>query len=540
MNTRPSSAVQPALELDDLRVATAAGRELVKGVSLSVQRGEILALVGESGSGKTMIGRSILGLLPAGIRRSGGRIALDGHALDADDPKQLQSIRGAHVGMVFQEPLVSLNPALTIGRQMAEGLRLHRGLADAEIKQLSMAMLQRIGIIDPERCLASHPHQFSGGMRQRIMLASVMLLKPRLLIADEPTTALDTLTQQEVLETMVGLTREVGTAVLLITHNLGVVGRYAQRVVVLQQGQVVETGRTDAVLARPAHAYTQQLIGALPHAAGRTPRAPQGEPVVSVRNLQVAFGRHASWLGKSTHKHAVKGVDLDIHAGETVAIVGGSGSGKTTFGRALLRLVDSSAGSIRFRGEDITHTPQRRLSAFRRECQIVFQDPFSSLDGRMRVGELVAEALRLVPGLSAEERRQRVTETLADVALSGFEQRLPHELSGGQRQRIAIARAIVARPALVVADEPISALDMTIQQQILTLFETLQQKRGFACLFISHDLAAVRQIADRVIVMAQGEVVEEGHCQTVFDAPQHAFTQRLLAAAPEIALATAG
>ncbi len=520
------------LQVENLEIAVPGGRHVVDRVGFAVGAGEIVAVVGESGSGKTMIGRAVLGLLPQGIRVAGGRIAVDGEDVLRATPRRLRQLRGATLGMVFQEPLVSLNPAMPIGRQMAEGLRLHFGLKAPEIRQRCLAMLARIGIEDPERCLKAYPHEFSGGMRQRIMLASVMLLAPKLLIADEPTTALDTLTQRDVLDLMVELTREAGTAVLLITHNLGLVARYASRVVVLRRGAKVEEGATDAVLSQPADAYTRALVEALPTPRAAASRSGTDSPILSARGLKVAYVRDGGLFRAAETKLAVRGVDIDIHPGETVAVVGGSGSGKTTLGRALLRLIPNHGGEIRYRGADVTAAGRDALHGFRRDCQIVFQDPFSSLDPRMRVGALVDEALRLVPGLDAAARAARVAETLDAVGLAGFERRLPHELSGGQRQRIAIARAIVGRPALVVADEPISALDMTIQAQILDLFARLQAERGFACLFISHDLAAVRQIADRVVVMARGEIVEQGPCAAVFARPRHDYTRRLLDASP--------
>jgi peptide/nickel transport system ATP-binding protein len=390
-------------------------------------------------------------------------------------------------------------------------------------------MLARVQIRDPERTYDAYPHEFSGGMRQRIMLASVMLLKPKLLIADEPTTALDTLTQREVLDLMVGLARDHGTSVMLITHNLGLVSRYAQRALVLRQGRMIESGTSRQILAAPREAYTRQLVEALPRRGTAAARRPSGDPLVSVRGLKVAFEGRQRLFRRDAGVAAVDGVDLDIGAGETVAVVGGSGSGKTTLGRAMLRLIPTSGGEIRFRGKDVTTTADRE---FRLASQLVFQDPYSSLDPRMRVGEIVAEPLRHVAQLTADERDRRVAAVLDEVGLAGLDRRWPHELSGGQRQRIAIARAIVRQPAFVVADEPVSALDMTIQAQVLKLFERLQLQYGFACLFISHDLAAVEQVADRVVVMQGGRIVEQGSRDDIFDRPQHDYTKALLAAAP--------
>jgi peptide/nickel transport system ATP-binding protein len=520
----------PLLKVENLRIAVErTGTAVVDDVSFHIERSEFLAVVGESGSGKTVAARAVLGLLPPGLRHTGGRILLEGDDLATMSPKRLRTLRGPTVGMVFQEPMVSLNPAISVGRQMSEGLSLHQRLSRQEIKQRCLEMLERVQIRDPVHTFNAYPHEFSGGMRQRIMLASVMLLRPKLLIADEPTTALDTLTQREVLDLMVDLARDHGTSVMLITHNLGLVARYAQRAVVLQRGQVVESGPAQQILSTPREAYTRQLVDALPRRATGPARQRAGELLMSVTGLKVEFGGRRRFFRKQPGLRAVDNVDLDVHAGETVAVVGGSGSGKTTLGRAMLRLIPSAAGHIRFRGKDV---PAAAGKDFRLSSQLVFQDPYSSLDPRMRVGEIVAEPLRHVAGLSATDRTRRVDKMLDEVGLDGFANRWPHELSGGQRQRIAIARAIVRDPLFVVADEPVSALDMTIQAQVLKLFERLQARYGFACLFISHDLGAVEQVADRVVVMQAGRIVEQGSRDDIFDRPQHDYTKALLAAAP--------
>ncbi len=525
----------PVLSVEHLRIALRHGTQpLVHDLSFEVRPGEFLAVVGESGSGKTMAARAILQLLPPGIAQTGGRIVFDGQDLSRHDAQAMRPIRGPGIGMVFQEPMVSLNPVHRIGEQMAEGLRMHHRLSAAEIRARSLEMLRRVQIADPERCMQAYPHEFSGGMRQRIMLASVMLLKPRLLIADEPTTALDTLSQREVLDLMVELARDNGTAVLLITHNLGLVGRYAQRAIVLEKGRLVETGEVPSILVAPRQAYTRKLVDALPRRQAAKPAATETrQPLLQVRGLGVSYpGARLGFFKRQPPVPVIDALDLDIHPGEMVALVGGSGSGKTTLGRAILRLAPSNAGQILFRGEDVRTAGRAALHRFRLACQLVFQDPFSSLDPRMRVQEIVAEPLRHLPELDAAARLRRVAETLDEVGLDGLGARYPHELSGGQRQRVAIARALVRRPAFVVADEPVSALDMTIQAQVLRLFQSLQQHHGFACLFISHDLAAVEQIADRVIVMERGRIVEQGARDAVFDRPRHAYTQALLAATP--------
>ncbi len=515
--------------VENLRIEVGrTGAAVVDDVSFHIDRGEFLGVVGESGSGKTVAARAVLGLLPPGLRQTGGRILLEDQDLVGASPRQMRSLRGPTIGMVFQEPMVSLNPAISVGAQMAEGLRLHQHLPRAEIRRRCLEMLERVQIRDPEHTFNAFPHEFSGGMRQRIMLASVMLLQPKLLIADEPTTALDTLTQREVLDLMVALARDHGTAVMLITHNLGLVARYAQRAVVLQHGKVVESGTALQILQRPQQDYTRQLVDALPRRGASTGRQVGGEPLMSVRGLKVEFGGRMRFFSRRPGLRAVDGVDLDIRSGETVAVVGGSGSGKTTLGRAMLRLIPAAGGDIRFRGRDL-RTADRD---FRLASQLVFQDPYSSLDPRMRVHEIVSEPLRHLPELSGAERLRRVDAILDEVGLAGYGRRWPHELSGGQRQRVAIARAIVRNPAFVVADEPVSALDMTIQAQVLRLFERLQAQYGFACLFISHDLAAVEQVADRVVVMQGGRIVEQGSRDDIFDRPQHDYTRALLAAAP--------
>jgi peptide/nickel transport system ATP-binding protein len=389
-----------------------------------------------------------------------------------------------------------------------------------------------VRIADPERCLSAFPHEFSGGMRQRIMLASVMLLRPKLLIADEPTTALDTLAQREVLDLMVELARDSETAVLLITHNLGLVARYTQDVVVLRNGRIMEAGPTATVLAQPQSSYTRSLLDAVI----RKPLSPQSRPkgpvLVRAEGLTVRYKGRLGLTGRRAGHAAVCDANLEIREGETVAVVGGSGSGKTTLGRALLGLLPATAGRIKYRGHDIVTADAETRRRARLDCQMVFQDPFSSLDPRQRIGDIVLEPLRHRPDLTAAERHRRAAEVLDEVGLGGLGRRYPHELSGGQRQRVAIARAVVRRPPFVVADEPISALDVTIQAQVLELFRSLQRRHGFACLFISHDLAAVQSIAHRVVVMEAGRIVEEGPIDAVFAMPRQPYTRALIEATP--------
>ncbi|MFN8755702.1 MAG: dipeptide ABC transporter ATP-binding protein [Burkholderiales bacterium] len=532
--TTPSATLisqTPILRVQNLSVsAIVSGAKLTDAVSFDVGAGEFLAVVGESGSGKTMVARSVLGLLAAGVQVDAGEILIGDESLLKATPKRMRELRGGTVGMVFQEPMVSLNPAIRIGEQIAEGLRLHTQLSKPEVEAACVTMLKRVQIANPLQCMRSFPHEFSGGMRQRIMLASVMLLKPKLLIADEPTTALDTLTQLEVLDIMVSLARTDGTAVLLITHNLGLVSRYADKAIVMQTGKVVESGDAKTLLRSPQHPYTKQLVDALPKRSHKVVGGLDPQPVLQVKDLVVNYpGRRTSWFAKPVSNRAVDGVDLTVNRGETVAVVGGSGCGKTSLGRAMLRLNSAASGEILFRGQPMQNLNGKALHDFRMACQLVFQDPYSSLNPRMRVADIVAEPLNHT-AMGHDDKVQRVAQVMEEVGLNKLGQRFGHELSGGQRQRAAIARAIVRRPAFVVADEPVSALDMTIQAQILALFAELQRAHQFACLFISHDLAAVEQIADRVIVMQSGRIVEEGSRDDIFDRPQHAYTRALLAA----------
>ncbi|TKT77417.1 ABC transporter ATP-binding protein [Aquamicrobium sp. LC103] len=525
----------PLLSVRNLRVEVRPGGvRVVDGLDFDLRAGDMLALVGESGSGKTMAARAVLNLLPPPlVIAPESAIEFEGRDLTRLEPSVLRQIRGARIGMVFQEPMVSLNPSMTIGEQMAEGLRLHRSLPAAEIRDRSLAMLERIRIQNPGKCLAAYPHEFSGGMRQRIMLASVMLLKPKLLIADEPTTALDTLVQRDVLDLMVELTQENGTAVLLISHDLGMVSHYVRDVVVMRQGEAVEQGRSADVLSAPRHEYTRKLVDALPRRGGAGTRGnDEDEPLVEVQDVVIDYPGRARLFGRAEAKRAVHGVDLTVKRGETLALVGASGSGKTTLGRAIMGLVRPSSGSIAFRGQPVALGSGPVAREQRRNMQIIFQDPYSSLDPRQRIEQIVGEPLKLDPNMGREARKARVAEVFAEVGLPAeFMRRLPHQLSGGQRQRVAIARAIVRRPAFVVADEPVSALDMTVQKQILLLIRSLQERYGFACLFVSHDLGAVEQVADRVAVMQDGRIVEIGARDDIFDRPRHEYTRTLLDAA---------
>ncbi|OZI15704.1 ABC transporter ATP-binding protein [Bordetella genomosp. 7] len=516
------------------------GREIVKQVSFDVAPGEMVGIVGESGSGKTQAARAILGLTPPPLVRAGGAILFEGQDLTHASQAQLRQLRGARIGMVFQEPMTSLNPSMTIGRQLDEGLALHRKDLNASRRRtLILDMLTRVGIRDPQAALTAWPHEFSGGMRQRMMLAAVMLLEPALLVADEPTTALDAVVQRDVLELMVELTRARNTAVLMISHDLAMVARYTERVVVMRNGEAVERGTTQDLLARPQHPYTQRLLAAMPR-RGEARAVPDAAPLVSVSKLVVEYPGRQRLLRRTAPKRALHGIDIEIRPGEVVAVVGGSGSGKTTLGRAIAGLIQPSSGTIMFRGRSIEQS-DAGWKDYRLNCQMVFQDPYSSLNPRMTIGELVGEGLRQMPQLGRQDRLARVAEVLREVGLDeNYARRFPHELSGGQRQRVAIARAVVRRPAFVIADEPVSALDVTVRAQVLELFAQLQRKHGFSCLFISHDLSVVEQVADRVVVMQDGRIVEEGTRDAIFDHPRESYTRRLLSAIPALDANDAG
>jgi len=511
---------------------------LVDDVSFDIQPGELFAIVGESGSGKTMIARTILGLLPPGIVVTGGSIDFEGRNFAHLETGEMRRLRGREIGMIFQEPMTSLNPSIPVGRQIGEALRLHEGLSERGASARALEMLRAVRIPDPERAARSYPHQFSGGMRQRIMIASVLAMRPKLLIADEPTTALDALIRGEVMDLMIGLAREIGTAILLISHDLGMVAEYAQHLLVMRRGVAVESGTPERILLAPSHDYTRSLLASLPERAASADRVPA--PLIEVSDLEVAYSaRSRMFARKAPPVRAVKGVSLDVRRGETLAVVGESGSGKTTLGRAILGLCTGSGGTVSFEGEALDLTGCTRSRAFRRRTTMIFQDPGGSLDPRMRLGDIVAEPLRgTVP---RGERAARAAQALEEVGLGGdYATRYPHELSGGQRQRVAIARAIIAQPDLVVADEPVSALDPSVQHQVLALFADLQKRHGFASLFVTHDLAVVEQVADRVAVMYHGHLLEIGPRDAIFDAPAHPYTIRLLEAAPRIARADGG
>ena len=519
------------LEIDDLRVAFGA-REVVHGVSFSLDRGETLALVGESGSGKSLTALSILQLLPPGGINPAGRIVLDGQNILGATEATLKRARGGLAGMVFQEPMTSLNPLHRIGRQVAEAVTLHRRLPRAAVQARLLELLGQAGFADAATRLDAFPHQLSGGQRQRVMIAMALANDPALLIADEPTTALDVTIQAQILRLLADLKASRGLALLLITHDLSIVRRFADRVCVMQNGSIVEAGSVAAVFAAPRHAYTRMLLAAEPK--GRPPPVAERAPIVlDAQEVRAHFPIKRGFFGRTVdHVRAVDGVTITVRAGETVGLVGESGSGKSTMGFACLRLVDAK-GQIWFEGRDVARLDKRTLRPLRRRMQIVFQDPFGSLSPRMSVGEIIAEGLLVHERrLSAMDREARVLESLAEVGLPAeAADRYPHEFSGGQRQRISIARAMVLKPDFVVLDEPTSALDMSVQAQIVDLLRGLQEKHGLSYLFISHDLKVVRAMAHRIVVLRHGRVVEEGPADLVLSRPREDYTRSLLAAA---------
>ena len=525
---------EPILESRGLHVrfSTPNGEvHAVRGVDLQVQAGETIAIVGESGSGKSQLMMATMGLL-AQNGRTEGSVRFRGQELLGLSARALNRYRGQKLSMIFQEPMTSLDPLYTIGRQIAEPLVHHKGISRAEARPRVLELLKLVGIPEPERRLDSYPHELSGGQRQRAMIAMALANGPEILIADEPTTALDVTIQAQILELLADLQRRLGMAIVFITHDLGIVRDFAERVYVMQEGRVVETGPTAQILARPEHAYTRMLLAAEPE--GRKPAVPAGEPLLlEGRDLKVVFRLGGGWLSRVRHEvRAVDGIDLALREGQTLGVVGESGSGKSTLGRALLRLLPSE-GAIRYKGRDLQGQDRAALRPLRRELQLVFQDPFGSLSPRMTVGQIVTEGLLVhEPELSARERDRRAARALEEVQLDPLmRNRFPHEFSGGQRQRIAIARAMILKPKLVVLDEPTSALDRSVQKQVLALLRELQAANGLTYIFISHDLAVVRAMADEVLVMKDGRVVERGVPEAIYDRPHEAYTRALIAAA---------
>ncbi|MCZ7856632.1 ABC transporter ATP-binding protein [Agrobacterium salinitolerans] len=528
--------IQPLLSVRDLSVAFHQGGATsvaVDHVSFDLMPGEVVALVGESGSGKSVTANSILKLLPyPAASHPSGKILFDGKDMLTLPERALRAVRGNDVTMIFQEPMTSLNPLHTIERQIGEILELHQAIAGAEARARTLELLLQVGIREPEKRLKAYPHELSGGQRQRVMIAMALANRPKLLIADEPTTALDVTVQAQILELLGDLKTQHGMSMLFITHDLGIVRKFADRVCVMTKGKIVETGTVEQVFTDPQHAYTRHLLAAEPK--GEPPHSDATKPVVMQGDgIKVWFPIKAGLMRRVVdHVKAVDGIDITLRAGQTVGVVGESGSGKTTLGLALSRLI-ASEGRISFIGQSIDHYSYEMMKPLRNRLQVVFQDPYGSLSPRMSVGEIVAEGLKVHErSLSADERDMRVATALEEVGLDPATRwRYPHEFSGGQRQRIAIARAMVLKPRFVMLDEPTSALDMSVQAQVVDLLRDLQAKHELAYLFISHDLKVVKALANDLIVMRHGKVVESGPAAEIFANPQQDYTKALLAAA---------
>ncbi|TPM51715.1 ABC transporter ATP-binding protein [Mesorhizobium sp. B2-2-3] len=544
------SATETILDIANLSVSVRgedAERDVVSNLSLTLSRGETLCIAGESGSGKSMTALAIMQLLPQPPARiSSGTIRLlGGDAGDTDltalDERRMRRIRGDRVAMIFQEPMTSLNPVLSIGRQLTESIEAHTSLSPAEARSRAIEALKAVRISEAESRLKQFPHELSGGMRQRVMIAMALALEPDVLIADEPTTALDVTVQGEVLELLRDLQRQHGTSVILITHDMGVVAEMADRVIIMRHGRMVEEGKTSDIFARPQAEYTRELLAAVPRigtGAGRQKSKEIAEPaapanVADVTDLHVRFDLRGGFFGRVNRRvHAVEGVSFSIAPNETLALVGESGCGKSTTAKALAGLVPYT-GDIVIGGRNLSGLGRDQRKAVRRDVQMIFQDPYASLDPRMRVGDLVAEPLVIHGVASKEERRERVAALFERVGLSAGQMELyPHEFSGGQRQRVCIARALALRPKLIIADESVSALDVSVQARVLDLLKELQREFGVAYLFISHDMAVVENISDRVAVMYLGQIVEMGTRDQVFSNPRHPYTRRLIEAVP--------
>jgi microcin C transport system ATP-binding protein len=513
----------------------------VAGATFDIAKGETLALVGESGSGKSVTALSILRLLPPSAFHPSGEILFKGQDLLTASDKALRAVRGDDISVVFQEPMTSLNPLHTIERQVGEILKVHRGLGERAAKARVLELLNQVGIHDAEGRLGAYPHQLSGGQRQRVMIAMALANEPDLFIADEPTTALDVTVQAQILKLLADLQKQTGMALLFITHDLGIVRKFAQRVCVMTNGHIVEQGATETIFRNPQHAYTKHLLAAEPKGDPPKPNR-DAAPVMEGKDVKVWFPIRRGLFRKTVgYVKAVDGVDITVREGQTVGVVGESGSGKTTLGLALMRLI-SSEGRIVFLGDALAERNFKEMRPLRRQMQIVFQDPYGSLSPRMSVADIVGEGLKVhEPQLSAGEREAKVVRALAEVGLDpSTAHRYPHEFSGGQRQRIAVARAMVLEPKFVMLDEPTSALDMSVQAQVVDLLRDLQKRRNLAYLFISHDLKVVRALANDIIVMRNGKVVESGHAADVFRAPQTDYTKALMAAAFDIATAPEG
>jgi len=528
--------VNPVLDIDNLVVSLgkhAQAPRIIDGMSLQVAQGETLCLVGESGSGKSVTSLTVMGLLPKGsLVASGGSVKLVGEELLTAGDRRLRQLRATTMAMIFQEPMTALNPVVPVGRQIDEVLRAHTDLDARARRKRILEMMEQVRLPEVERIFASYPHRLSGGQRQRIMIAMALVLEPKLLIADEPTTALDVTTQKQILTLIRDLQRDHGTAVLFITHDMGVVAEIADRVAVMRQGRLVETGALDTILRKPTMEYTRNLLSSVPSLVPRAPRTDSSEPVVLEANELGKVYRERSWFGKTREVAAAKDVTLTLRKGRTLGIVGESGSGKSTVARCIVRLIDPTSGGIRLAGREISELSHRLLQPHRKKIQIVFQDPYRSLNPRITIGETIAEGPINygMPHTRALEKARELLE-LVDLPPDAIS-RYPHQFSGGQRQRIAIARALALEPDVLVADEAVSALDVSVQAQVLELLDEIQSRLGIALLFITHDLRVAAQICDVVAVMQHGRIVEQGPAAQVLAHPKEAYTRALLDAAP--------
>ncbi|MFJ6849802.1 dipeptide ABC transporter ATP-binding protein [Streptomyces sp. NPDC091271] len=525
----------PLVQVEDLTIDFGTVRA-VDGLSFTLEAGAALGVVGESGSGKSASASALLGLHRGTGARVTGTVRVAGTDVGAADEAGLRALRGAKAAMVFQDPLSSLDPYYTVGDQIAEVYRVHNSVSRRAARARAVEVLDRVGIPDAARRARSRPHEFSGGMRQRALIAMALACEPRLIVADEPTTALDVTVQAQILDLLHDLRRETGMGLLLVTHDVGVAAESVDDILVMRHGRAVERGPVAEVLGAPWQPYTRELLASVPRIDEKRAGVPgprtvtqDAVPLLEADGLRREFGRGS---GRVT---AVDGVSLTVHAGETLGIVGESGSGKTTLGRMLVRLTDPTAGRLRYGGRDIGSLPERDLRPFRRELQMVFQDPVASLNPRRSIGESVADPLRAAGETDETRIRDRVRELLERVGLdAGRYERYPHEFSGGQRQRIGIARALAAEPKLIVCDEPVSALDVTTQAQVIALLAELQRELSIGLVFIAHDLAVVRQVSDRVAVMRQGRIVEQGVVDEVYGSPRDPYTKQLLAAVPAL------
>ncbi|MCZ6657506.1 MAG: ABC transporter ATP-binding protein [Gammaproteobacteria bacterium] len=522
---------EPFVQVRDLHVRFGTN-DAVRGVSFDVAEGETVALVGESGSGKSVTALSILQLLPYPMAsHPRGSVLVGGREMIGADDVRLRTVRGAQISMIFQEPMTSLNPLHTVAKQIRETLVTHKGLSRDAARDRTLELLEMVQLDDAERRLGAYPHELSGGQRQRVMIAMALANEPRLLIADEPTTALDVTIQARILALLKKLQGELGMGLLLISHDLGIVRSMADRVCVMTDGEIVEAGAVEKIFTQPEHSYTQHLLAAEPK-GDPVPDDPNAKTLVKVRNFSVTYKIGKGWFARQGDFHAVKDMNLDLRVGQTVGVVGESGSGKTTLGLGLLRLLNAK-GTVEIGDKAIHALGSKALTAERKNMQVVFQDPFGSLSPRLSVRQIVEEGLKVHErDMDEAARKERVASALTEVGLEpATMERYPHEFSGGQRQRISIARALALRPKFIVLDEPTSALDMSVQAQIVDLLRELQDRHGLTYLFISHDLKVVRAVAHYLIVMKDGEVVEQGPAEQVFDNPQTAYTEELMSAA---------